>query len=405
MQSASELVHVQADFDLPGGKPVMIAASPLMREIETLARKAAVGEAKVLITGESGVGKDLIARLVHVNSRRATGPFVAVNCAGLTETLLESELFGHEKGSFTGAYRDKPGKLQLAHRGTLFLDEVGEMSLRMQALLLRFLETGEIQSVGAHNASTKVNVRVIAATNRNLSDRVAAGEFREDLLYRLRVIQIHVPPLRDRREDVPVLIQHFIRKSGRQLRITDDAMQMLLRYRWPGNVRELQNVVEQALWSADHDFIDIPHLPDSVRSGGDTLKPQRERRRQVADDLYEALVSGGYSFWEHVHPLFLARDVTRHDVRELVSRGLRTTHGSYRSLLRLFGMPHTDYKRFHNFLMTHGCKVDYRAFREGNAELPRQPRVLLPPLSELRRTTPVPPPVDSAQPYEPVQSE
>ena len=296
MQSASELVHGQADFDLPGGKPVVIAASPLMREIETLARKAAVGEAKVLVTGESGVGKDLIARLVHVNSRRATGPFVAVNCAGLTETLLESELFGHEKGSFTGAYRDKPGKLQLAHRGTLFLDEVGEMSLRMQALLLRFLETGEIQSVGAHNASTKVNVRVIAATNRNLSDRVAAGEFREDLLYRLRVIQIHVPPLRDRREDVPVLIQHFIRKSGRQLRITDDAMQTLLRYRWPGNVRELQNVVEQALWSADHDFVDVPHLPDSVRSGGDTLKPQRERRRQVADDLYEALVSGGYSF-------------------------------------------------------------------------------------------------------------
>ena len=383
MQSASELVHAQADFDLPGGKPVMIAASPLMREIETLARKAAVGEAKVLVTGESGVGKDLIARLVHVNSRRATGPFVAVNCAGLTETLLESELFGHEKGSFTGAYRDKPGKLQLAHRGTLFLDEVGEMSLRMQALLLRFLETGEIQSVGAHNASTKVNVRVIAATNRNLSDRVAAGEFREDLLYRLRVIQIHVPPLRDRREDVPVLIQHFIRKSGRQLRITDDAMQTLLRYRWPGNVRELQNVVEQALWSADHDFIDIPHLPDSVRSGGDMLKPQRERRRQVADDLYEALVSGGYSFWEHIHPLFLQRDVTRHDMRELVRRGLSTTRGNYRSLLRLFGMPSSDYKRFLNFLAAHECNVDFRAFRNGTAPAgpTRAPR-LLPPLGE-----------------------
>ena len=395
--SASELVQAHAEFELPGGKPVLIAASPLMREIETLARKAAVGEAKVLITGESGVGKDLIARLVHVNSRRAAGPFVAVNCAGLTETLLESELFGHEKGSFTGAYRDKRGKLQLAHRGTLFLDEVGEMSLRMQALLLRFLETGEIQSVGAHSASAKVSVRVIAATNRNLSDRVAAGEFREDLLYRLRVIQIHVPPLRDRREDVPVLIQHFIRKTGRHLRITDDAMQALLRYRWPGNVRELQNVVEQALWSADHDFVDVPHLPDSVRNGGDTLKPQRERRRQVADDLYDALVSGGYSFWEHVHPLFLARDITRHDVRELVSRGLRTTHGSYRSLLRLFGMAHTDYKRFHNFLMTHGCKGDFRAFREGNADAPRQPRVVLPPLPEVRRAMP---PLEPPDPFE-----
>jgi transcriptional regulator with PAS, ATPase and Fis domain len=402
MQTASEVVQAQADLELPGGKPTLIAASPLMREIETLARKAAVGEAKVLITGESGVGKDLIARLVHVNSRRATGPFVAVNCAGLTETLLESELFGHEKGSFTGAYRDKPGKLQLAHRGTLFLDEVGEMSLRMQALLLRFLETGEIQSVGAHGASAKENGRVVAATNRNLSERVAAGEFREDLLYRLRVIQIHVPPLRDRREDVPVLIQHFIRKSGRLLRITDDAMQCLLRYSWPGNVRELQNVVEQALWSADHDYVDLPHLPDSVRSGGDTLKPQRERRRQVADDLYDALVSGGYSFWEHVHPLFLARDITRYDVRELVSRGLRTTHGSYRSLLRLFGMAHGDYKRFHNFLMTHGCKVDYRAFREGNPELPRTPRVLLPPLSESRRPAPMPP-SETPESYEAVQ--
>src|SRR5215472_13176115 len=190
---------------LPGGMPVLVAASPQMAEIESLAWRAAAGDAKVLITGESGVGKDLIARMVHVHSARATGAFIAVNCAGLTETLLESELFGHEKGSFTGAYRDKPGKLQLAHRGTLFLDEVGEMSLRMQALLLRFLETGEIQSVGAHSAPTNVNVRVIAATNRSLEDRVAAGEFREDLLYRLRVIHIHVPPLRDRREDIPEL--------------------------------------------------------------------------------------------------------------------------------------------------------------------------------------------------------
>ena len=161
--------------DMPGGEPTIVAAAPSMLEVLSMARRAAVGESKVLITGESGVGKDLIASTVHMRSPRAGGPFVAVNCAGLTETLLESELFGHVKGSFTGAYRDKPGKLQLAHRGTLFLDEVGEMSLRMQALLLRFLETGEIQSVGAHQASTVANVRVIAATNRNLSERVSQG--------------------------------------------------------------------------------------------------------------------------------------------------------------------------------------------------------------------------------------
>jgi transcriptional regulator with PAS, ATPase and Fis domain len=370
--------------ELPGGDPTIIAAAPTMLEVLSMARRAAVGESKVLITGESGVGKDLIARTVHMRSPRAGGPFVAVNCAGLTETLLESELFGHVKGSFTGAYRDKPGKLQLAHRGTLFLDEVGEMSLRMQALLLRFLETGEIQSVGAHQASSVANVRVIAATNRNLSERVAQGEFREDLLYRLRVIHLHVPPLRERREDVPLLIEYLLKRRG--VRMSDEATAVLQRYRWPGNVRELQNVVEQAIWFAEGGVIELDHLPRAVRTAGDALLPSRERRRQVADDLYDALVSGGYSFWEHIHPIFLARDITRHDVRELVVRGLRTTHGNYRALLRLFGMSHTDYKRFHNFLMTHGCKVDYRAFRQGTAEPNRAHRVLLPPLRAVPST-------------------
>jgi two-component system NtrC family response regulator len=377
MLSAAERLQPE---DMPGGAPVIIAASPAMLEVLAIARRAAQGEAKVLVTGESGVGKDLIARTVHVHSPRVGGPFVAVNCAGLTETLLESELFGHVKGSFTGAYRDKPGKLQQAHRGTLFLDEVGEMSLRMQALLLRFLETGEVQPVGAHGPSTVANVRVIAATNRNLPERVSQGEFREDLLYRLRVIHIHVPPLRERKEDVPMIIDHLMKRHRASLRISDEAMQVLQRYRWPGNVRELQNVVEQALWFAERDMIDVGHLPRSVRTAGDALLPQRERRRQTADDLYDALVSGGYSFWEHIHPIFLSREITRHDVRELIVRGLRTTHGNYRALLRLFGMPSQDYKRFHNFLMTHGCKVDYRAFRQGTPEPSRTPRVLLPPL-------------------------
>jgi len=382
MFNVSERQSERSQFDeMPGGEPVIIAAAPSMLEVLSMARRAAVGESKVLITGESGVGKDLVARTVHVRSPRANGPFVAVNCAGLTETLLESELFGHVKGSFTGAYRDKPGKLQLAHRGTLFLDEVGEMSLRMQALLLRFLETGEVQSVGAHQAMSVANVRVIAATNRNLAERVAAGEFREDLLYRLRVIHLHVPPLRERREDVEILIDFLLKRSGRNLRMSDEALQVLQRYRWPGNVRELQNVVEQSIWITEGGVIELDHLPRSVRTAGDALLPARERRRQVADDLYDALVSGGYSFWEHIHPIFLARDITRHDVRELVVRGLRTTHGNYRALLRLFGMAHTDYKRFHNFLMTHGCKVDYRAFRQGTAEPPRaNSRLVLPPL-------------------------
>jgi transcriptional regulator with PAS, ATPase and Fis domain len=375
-----ETTGLRTDRTMPGGVPEIVAGSSLMLEVLAVARRAATSDAKVLVTGESGVGKDLIARQIHLGSRRASGPFVAVNCAGLTETLLESELFGHARGSFTGAYRDKPGKLQLADHGTLFLDEVGEMSLRMQALLLRFLETGEIQSVGSHAATASVNVRVVAATNRNLGERVAAGEFREDLLYRLRVVHIHVPPLRERRDDIPLLIDHLLRRSGRQIVISDEAMEALKRYRWPGNVRELQNAVEQAIWAADREIIDIGHIPAVVRNAADGIRPSRERRRQVADDLYDALVSGGYSFWEHIHPIFLDREITRHDIRELIARGLRTTHGNYRSLLRLFGMPAGDYKRFHNFLMAHGCKVDYRSFRQGTPEPARTPRVLLPPL-------------------------
>jgi two-component system NtrC family response regulator len=352
-----------------------------MQEILDLLARVAAGDAKVLITGESGVGKDLLAREVHTRSARASKPFIPVNCAGLTETLLESELFGHVKGSFTGAYRDKPGKLQLANRGTLFLDEVGEMSLRMQALLLRFLENGEIQAVGADHIRTTVDVRVIAATNRNLNDLVAAGQFREDLLYRLRVIHVHVPPLRERREDVRVLIKHLAAKVAKPVEFTEEALRTLERYRWPGNVRELQNVVEQALWMSHGETVEAEHLPPSVRTAADAVLPMKERRRQVADELYQALVSGGYSFWEHIHPLFLARDVTRHDMRELVRKGLTTTRGNYRALLRLFGMQAQDYKRFLNFLAAHECNVDFREFRHGNPAPLRAPR-LLPPLPE-----------------------
>src|SRR3954453_10047846 len=198
----------------PVERPDVVAASPLMQELLSIAEQSAESNAKVVITGESGVGKDVIARYIHSCSGRRREPLVAVNCAGITETLLESEVFGHVKGSFTGAYRDKRGKLQLAHRGTLFLDEVGEMSLRMQALLLRFLENGEIQAVGSDHSQARLDVRVVAATNRDLNELVAAGKFREDLLYRLRVIHLHVPPLRQRPEDIQALVAHFLRRAG-----------------------------------------------------------------------------------------------------------------------------------------------------------------------------------------------
>ena len=245
---------------------------------------------------------------------------MAVNCAGLTETLLESELFGHVKGSFTGAYRDKPGKLQLAHGGTLFLDEVGEMSLRMQALLLRFLENGEIQPVGSDRTQGTVDVRVISATNRQSARVHCDWRFREDLLYRLSVIHLHIPPLRSRPEDIRAARQRISSRSR-------DAAVTLRPEAWK---------VLRAVSSGPATFGSSRTSPSSSSGWRRRVDPSRhrscrkwcapfqvadaaarERRRQLADDLYQALVSGGYSFWDHIYPLFLGRDITRHDMREL----------------------------------------------------------------------------------------
>jgi transcriptional regulator with PAS, ATPase and Fis domain len=369
--------------------PGFLVADPIMKRVVTLAERAAASDGKVLVTGESGVGKDVIAHHIHQHSRRSAHTFVAVNCGGLTDSLLESELFGHLKGSFTGAYRDKPGKLQVAHRGTLFLDEVGEMTLRMQALLLRFLENGEIQAVGSDTAATKVDVRVIAATNRSLPEMIAAGQFREDLLYRLRVIHLEIPPLRERPADIRLLASHFIQRTGRPVTLNEEVLKLLERYRWPGNVRELQNVIEQTVWLAAGDFVEAEHLPAMIRNAGQSVLPMRERRKQVADELYHALVVSGYSFWEHIYPLFLSRDITRHDMRELVRRGLATTRGNYRALLKLFGMSSRDYKRFLNFLAAHDCRTDFREFRAGTPDMARRaPGPVLPPLSEAGKIQP-----------------
>src|SRR5262245_27494114 len=188
----------------------LIGRSVAIRAIESDIECAARSDAKVLITGETGVGKEVVSRLIHERSARSSGPLVAVNCAGLPDSLLESELFGHGRGSFTGAYRDKPGLLEMAPNGTVFLDEVGEMSVRMQIVLLRFLETGEIQRIGADRPHTRVNVRLITATNRDLLSHVAQGSFREDLYFRLNVIRICIPPLRERRSDIPLLAEHYL---------------------------------------------------------------------------------------------------------------------------------------------------------------------------------------------------
>jgi len=344
-------------------EPTLIGDSPASHLLRTALEQVGRGDAKVLITGESGVGKDVAARYLHARSTRRDRPFVAVNCAALSEGLLESELFGHRRGSFTGAYRDKLGKLQLAHTGTIFLDEVGEMSLRMQALLLRFLENGEIQPVGCDEAPRRVAVRVVAATNRDLTQLIAAGTFREDLMYRLKVVHVHVPPLRDRREDVRPLLQHVIDRTKRSITLSEAALQVLEAYSWPGNIRELQNVVEQLVWMTPGDTIQLEQLPVAVRLAKPVIEPTRERRRQVADELFDQLLAGEREFWTHVHPRFLSRDLTRHDVRQLVGRALSATSGNYRAALKLLGMADDSYKRFLNFLAAHECAIDFRPYR------------------------------------------
>ena len=347
----------------------LIGESPAVADLRADIERTARSDAKVLITGESGSGKELVARSVHAHSGRAAKPFVAVNCAGLPETLLESELFGHVKGSFTGAYRDKQGKLEMADGGTLFLDEVGEMTLRMQGLLLRFLETGELQKVGADRARATVNIRVIAATNRNLRELIAQQAFREDLFYRLNVIHLVVPPLRERRADIPDLALRFLKSSTSAghyaLRsVSPEAMEALCKYSWPGNVRELQNLLERLVVTCQREVALPEDLPPEVRlQPFGAIRPRRERRRTVSDELYQKLVDTGESFWTLVYPLYMQREITRGILRELVKKGLQEARGNYRIVVRIFILPPTDYKRFLNFLRTHECQVSFKEFR------------------------------------------
>ena len=250
----------------------MIGDSAGLKTVTAAVGRAAPTNATVLIQGESGVGKELVARTIHRNSLRSRERFVQVNCAAIPEELIESELFGHEKGSFTGATEKQVGKFEQADRGTIFLDEVGDMSAKTQAKVLRVLQEGEVERLGSAR-TIKVDVRVIAATNKNLEEEIEKGRFREDLYFRLAVIPISVPPLRDRPEDVPPLVRHFMdffsrENNVRPKRITQAALEALQRHRWKGNIRELRNTVERMIIMTSGDAIDLPDLPESVRSPG-----------------------------------------------------------------------------------------------------------------------------------------
>ena len=268
-----------------------VAKSAAMQEVLGMAARVAPLETTVLVCGESGTGKEFIVRMIHDQSPRADQPFISVNCAALPEALLESELFGHVRGAFTGAVRDKTGLFEVASRGTLFLDEIGEMAPTIQAKLLRALQEGEIRKVGSER-STRVSPRVIAATNRDLRAAVAASAFREDLYFRLGAFVITVPPLRDRREAIPVLVHQFLRAAATQTKkdvraVSAEAMRLLMDYRWPGNVRELENAIQRGVILAQGRSVTVRELPSEVRSGAvdnvadDTLDLDEHERRMI----------------------------------------------------------------------------------------------------------------------------
>jgi DNA-binding NtrC family response regulator len=352
----------------------MVGVSAAIRSVEEEVDHAARSDAKVLITGESGVGKEIVARLIHERSSRSRGPLVTINCAGFPDSLLESELFGHLKGSFTDAHRDKRGWLEAAHGGTIFMDEVGEMSLRMQALLLRFLETGEIQRVGSDRRLPPLDVRVITATHRRLIDRIADKTFREDLYYRLNVVHVEVPPLRERPEDIPVLLTHFLTMFAETHNspvpsVAPEALQALAVYAWPGNVRELRNVAERLVLRCRDGLIDMGTMPQEITRGRrevveiSTESAGRAPMAPMHQTLFQRLVGEGASFWSEVYEPFMARDLTRHEVRELVRLGLEHTRGNYKMLVTSFNMPPEDYKKFLNFLRKYQCHVPFQRFR------------------------------------------
>jgi len=251
----------------------IVGNSPAMQEVYKTVGKVAKADATVLITGESGTGKELVAEALHFNSNRRSGPLVKVSCAALPETLLEAELFGHEKGSFTGAMAQRRGRFEMADKGTIFLDEIGEMSVPTQTKLLRVLQERKIERIGS-NLSIKVDIRIVCATNKDLQKLVEQNKFRDDLYYRLNVINIHMPPLRERKEDIPSLVEHFLAKhrysaTAQPAAISEEALRRLMEYNWPGNVRELENVVERAVVLSRGQIITSRELPFGEHEAGD----------------------------------------------------------------------------------------------------------------------------------------
>ena len=306
------------------GRFRLVGQSPAIRQIYAVVEKVANTPSTVLISGESGTGKELIARALHENSARHAAPFIKINCAAIPKTLMESELFGYDKGAFTGAVGAKPGRFELAHGGTLFLDEIGEIPVEMQVKLLRVLQESEFERVGGIK-TIKVDVRLVTATNRDLLAEVGAGAFREDLFYRLNVVPIHIPPLRERHEDIPLLAEHFIAKFNDRLKkeitaVTPEAIERLVAYQWPGNIRELENLMERTMLFCEGPEIRVSDLPPEV--AGAPVSSAAPATLPVATAGEEAARPAPESLKEAV------RAETERVERELIQRALDATAGN-----------------------------------------------------------------------------
>jgi DNA-binding NtrC family response regulator len=320
------------------GRFRLVGQSPAIKQIYAVVEKVAHTPSTVLITGESGTGKELIARALHENSSRHGGPFIKINCAAIPKTLMESELFGYEKGAFTGAVGAKPGRFELAHGGTLFLDEIGEIPVEMQVKLLRVLQESEFERVGGIK-TIKVDVRLVTATNRDLLQDIAGGSFREDLYYRLNVVPIHIPPLRERREDIPLLLEHFLAKFNDRLKkqidgVSADAIARMVAYHWPGNIRELENMMERTMLFCERPEIQVSDLPPEIAGlpaaaapsspGTASLKEavRAETERVERELIQKALDETGGNVTQAARKLKISRKSLQTKMKEL---GLRTT--------------------------------------------------------------------------------
>jgi DNA-binding NtrC family response regulator len=328
------------------GPENIIGAHPLMVQVNDLIRQVAGTKTTVLIQGESGTGKELVARAIHVGSDRASRPFVVINCAAIPGTLLESELFGYEKGAFTGALKTKKGHLEAADRGTLFLDEIGEMPRELQVKILRMMEEQKFQRVGG-TEEIEVDNRILAATNKDLKQAVEAGSFREDLYYRLTVITISIPPLRERKEDIPLLVDHFLRKHRANLRkktsrVTEATLQVLRDYSWPGNVRELENALIRALVLCPGELIEPQDLPEEIR------KEERRGREE------EAIIPVNREKLKQMKKE-IQQKVKAEMERKFIMEALRLGKGNVLRSAEKVGM---DRRQFQNLIKKYGISKD-----------------------------------------------